>query len=93
MQFLKATEVRIGSMRQEIGNAADADEKDAELLKPTLKKNVFVAFSKAIARAEDLAPSVAEHLAYMNLLESAEKLFVSGPFVQEGFGRRSWSRE
>jgi uncharacterized protein YciI len=49
-----------------------------------LKKKLFVAFSKAIAPPEDLAPFVTEHLAYMNHLESAGKLFASGPFLQEG---------
>lgn len=63
---------------------ANADEKVAELLKPMLKKRLFVALSKAVAPPEDLLPFVAEHLAYMNRLESAGKLFASGPFVQEG---------
>jgi uncharacterized protein len=63
---------------------ANADEKVAEQLKPMLKKRPFVALSKGIAPPEDLLPFVAEHLAYMNRLESAGKLFVSGPFVQEG---------
>ena len=63
---------------------ANADEKVAELLKPMLKKRLFVALSKAIAPPEDLLPFVAEHLTYMNRLESAGKLFASGPFVQEG---------
>ena len=60
------------------------DEKVADLLKPMLKKRLFVALTKAIARPEDLVPFVAEHLAYMSRLESAGKLFASGPFVQEG---------
>jgi uncharacterized protein len=63
---------------------ANADEKVAEHLKPMLKKRLSVALSKAIAPPEDLLPFVAEHLAYMNHLESAGKLFASGPFVQEG---------
>jgi uncharacterized protein len=63
---------------------ANADEKVAELLRPMLKKRLFVALSKAVAPPEDLLPFVAEHLAYMNHLESAGKLFASGPFVQEG---------
>jgi uncharacterized protein len=52
--------------------------------KPMLKKRLFVALTKAVARPADLLPFVAEHLAYMNHLESAGKLFSSGPFVQEG---------
>jgi hypothetical protein len=63
---------------------ANADEKIAELLKPMLKKRLFVAISKAIAPPEDLLPFVAEHLAYMNHLESSGRLLASGPFVQEG---------
>ena len=63
---------------------ANADEKVAELLKPMLKKRLFVALSRATAPPEDLLAFVAEHLAYMNHLESAGKLFASGLFVQEG---------
>jgi uncharacterized protein len=63
---------------------ANADEKIAELLKPMLKKRLFVALSRAIARPEDMLPFVAEHLAYMNSLENEGKLFASGPFIQEG---------
>ena len=63
---------------------ANADEEVTELLNPVLKKRLFVALSMAVAPPEDLLPFVAEHLAYMNHLESAGKLFASGPFVQEG---------
>jgi uncharacterized membrane protein YphA (DoxX/SURF4 family) len=49
-----------------------------------LKKRLFVALNKAIARPEDMLPFVAEHLAYMNQLENEGKLFASGPFIQEG---------
>jgi uncharacterized protein len=63
---------------------ANANEKIAELLKPMLKKRLFVALNKAIARPEDMLPFVAEHLAYMNQLENEGKLFASGPFIQEG---------
>ena len=62
----------------------NADERVAELCKPMLKKRLFVALIKAIARPEELLPFVAEHLAYMDQLESARKLFASGPFVQDG---------
>jgi uncharacterized protein len=64
--------------------STNADEKVAELLKPMLKKRLFVALTKAIAPPEDLLPFLAEHLAYMIHLEGAGKLFASGPFVQEG---------
>ena len=53
-------------------------------LKPMLKKRLFVALSKAVARPEQMLPFVAEHLEYMNQLENAGKLFASGPFIQEG---------
>lgn len=59
------------------------DKNIAELLKPMLKKRLFVALSKAIAQPEEILPFVAEHLAYMNSLENEGKLFASGPFVQE----------
>jgi len=62
----------------------NADEKIAELLKPMLKKRLFVALSKAIARPEDMLPFVADHLAYMDRLEDEGKLFASGPFIQQG---------
>jgi uncharacterized protein len=64
--------------------AAKADEQIAELLRPMLKKRLFVALSKAIAQPEEMQPFVAEHLAYMNHLENQGKLFASGPFIQEG---------
>jgi uncharacterized protein YciI len=68
---------------------ANAKEKIAELLKPMLKKKLFVAFNKAIARPEDMLPFVAEHLTYMNYLENEGKLFASGPFISKGRpGRR-----
>ena len=42
------------------------DAEVAELLKPMLKKRLFVALSKAVARPEQMLPFVAEHLEYMN---------------------------
>jgi hypothetical protein len=38
------------------------DEQIADLLKPMLKKRLFVALSKAVAPAEQMLPHVAEHL-------------------------------
>ena len=53
--------------------------------KPMLKKRLFVALSKAVVPAEQMLPHVAEHLRYMNRLETEGFLFfASGPFVQEG---------
>ncbi len=63
---------------------ANKDEKIAELLKPMLKKRLFVALCKATARPEESLPLVADHLAYMVQLENEGKLFASGPFIQEG---------
>jgi uncharacterized protein YciI len=60
------------------------DDKIAELLKPMLKKRLYVALSKAVAKPEQMSPFVAEHLHYMNQLENEGKLFASGPFIQEG---------
>jgi uncharacterized protein len=62
----------------------EKDDKIAELLKPILKKRLFVVLSKAVARPEQMLPFVAEHLEYMNQLENQGKLFASGPFIQEG---------
>jgi uncharacterized protein len=56
----------------------------ADLLKPRLKKRLFVALSKAVAPAEQMLPHVTEHLRYMNQLEAEGFLFASGPFVQDG---------
>jgi uncharacterized protein YciI len=64
--------------------AIPADSKIADLLKPMLKKRLFVAVSKAVASSEQMLPHVAEHLEYMNRMESEGKLFASGPFLQEG---------
>jgi uncharacterized protein len=61
----------------------NTNEKITELLKPMLKKRLFVAFNKAIARPEDMLPFVAEDFAYMTRLENEGKLLASGPFIQE----------
>ncbi len=63
---------------------ANADEEVAELLKPMLKKRLFVALNIAIARPDDMLHFVADHLAYMKHLENEGKLFASGPFIQKG---------
>jgi uncharacterized protein len=62
----------------------EQDDKITQLLKPMLKKRLFVALSKAVARPEEMLPFVAEHLEYMNQLENEGKLFASGPFIQDG---------
>lgn len=60
------------------------EDKVARLLKPMLKKRLFVALNKAAASQEQMLPFIADHLEYMNRLESEGKLFASGPFIQEG---------
>ena len=55
-----------------------------ELLAPMLKKTFFVAISRVAAPANAIEPFVAEHLAYMNALETAGRLWASGPFIEEG---------
>jgi uncharacterized protein YciI len=65
-------------------NEMSTDGQIADLLKPMLRKRLFVALSKAVAPAEQMLPHVAEHLGYMNRLEAEGFLFASGPFVQEG---------
>jgi uncharacterized protein len=60
------------------------DPKVAELLKPMLKKRLFVALNQALVPSNEMTPYVAEHLEYMNELEKTGKLFASGPFIQEG---------
>jgi uncharacterized protein len=64
--------------------SANIDPKVAELLKPMLKRRLFVALNKALVPSEVMTPYVAEHLEYMSELERSGKLFASGPFVQEG---------
>jgi uncharacterized protein len=60
------------------------DPKVTELLKPMLRRKLFVALNRALVPSEEMAPYVAEHLEYMNALEESGRLFASGPFVQEG---------
>jgi uncharacterized protein len=55
----------------------------AELLVPMLKKTLFVAISR-VAAANAIEPLVADHLACMNALEVAGRLWASGPFIEEG---------
>jgi hypothetical protein len=46
----------------------------AESLAPMLKKILFVAISRVAASADEIEPFVADHLAYMNALESDGRL-------------------
>ena len=49
-------------------NAREHRQKIAELLKPMLKKRLFVALCKATARPEEIQPFVADHLVYISSL-------------------------
>jgi uncharacterized protein YciI len=62
----------------------ETEDKVAQLLKPMLKKRLFVALSKAVSSQEEMLPWLADHLEYMNRLESEGSLFASGPFIREG---------
>ena len=57
--------------------SANLDPKVAELLKPMLKRRLFVALNNALVSSEEMAPYVAEHLEYMNELENSGRLFAS----------------
>jgi uncharacterized protein len=62
----------------------DTRKAAAELLAPMLKKTLFVAINRVAAPASAIEPFVAEHLAYMNALEAAGRVWASGPFIEEG---------
>jgi uncharacterized protein len=49
-----------------------------------LRKTLFVALNRMVAPASEIAPFVADHLAYMNKLEAEGHLWASGPFIEEG---------
>ena len=63
----------------------DSQERIDAFLAPMLKQRLYVAFSTAVASAEEMFPHVADHLEYMNGLEAKGLLFGSGPFIQPGF--------
>jgi uncharacterized protein YciI len=62
----------------------EVDEKVQQLLKPMLKKHLFVVISRVVGTQEEMRPHVQKHLEYMNKLEAEGRLFASGPFPQEG---------
>ena len=56
----------------------------AELLAPMLKKEaLFVAINQVAARASEIEPFVAGHLAYMNVLEPNGRLWASEPSARK----------
>jgi uncharacterized protein YciI len=72
----------IKSRRDEVPD--DTDSAVVELLSPMLRKTLFVAFNRVVVPASEIAPFVADHLAYMNRLEADGRLWASGPFIEEG---------
>jgi uncharacterized protein YciI len=53
-------------------------------LDPLLCCSAPVALNRVVAPASEIAPCVADHLAYMNKLEAEGHLWASGPFIEEG---------
>jgi uncharacterized protein YciI len=53
-----------------------------ELIKPNLKKRLFVALNYPIKPEPEIIPYVPEHLRYM--AEHEDKVFLSGPFIKPG---------
>ena len=55
------------------------------MIATTHDQPMFVAFSRPLVPAEQLAPLIDEHLTFMNALEAAGTLFASGPFSDVPF--------
>jgi uncharacterized protein YciI len=53
-----------------------------ELIKPNLKKRLFVALNYPTKPEPDIIPHVPEHLKYM--AEHEDMVFLSGPFIKSG---------
>ncbi|MGE8158952.1 YciI family protein [Paraburkholderia sp. NPDC080076] len=53
-----------------------------QLIKPNLRKRLYVAFSYPVAPVEEIVPHIPEHLRYM--MEFEDHVFLSGPFITEG---------
>jgi hypothetical protein len=72
------------------------DDKDnavaAWLLERMLRKTLFVALNRVVAPASEIAPFVADLLAYMNKLEAEGHLWASGPFIPR-WRRRSFRHQ
>ncbi len=65
------------------------DVQIADLLKPMLKKRLFVALSKAVTPAEQMLPHVTEHLRYKGLDYNWEPNYQWGSFGSGSI--RAWS--
>lgn len=53
-----------------------------ELMKPNLKRRLFVALNYPVKPEAEIVPYVPEHLKYMAAHE--DKVFLSGPFIKPG---------
>ena len=61
---------------------SDAAAAILELIKPNLKKRLFVALNYPVKPEAEIVPYVPEHLKYMSAHE--DKVFLSGPFIKTG---------
>jgi uncharacterized protein YciI len=61
---------------------SDAAAAILELIKPNLKKRLFVALNYPVKPEAGIVPHVPEHLRYMAAHE--DKVFLSGPFIKPG---------
>lgn len=53
-----------------------------QLIKPNLRKRLYVVFSYPVAPIDEIVPHIPEHLRYM--MEFEDQVFMSGPFINEG---------
>jgi uncharacterized protein YciI len=61
---------------------SDLMDEIQQLIKPSLRKRLYVAFSYPVAPVEEIVPHIPEHLRYM--MEFEDQVFLSGPFITEG---------
>jgi uncharacterized protein YciI len=61
---------------------SDLMDEIQQLIKPNLRKRLYVAFSYPVAPVEEIVPHIPEHLRYM--MEFEDRVFLSGPFITEG---------
>jgi uncharacterized protein YciI len=61
---------------------SDLMDEIQQLIKPNLRKRLYVAFSYPVAPIEEIVPHIPEHLRYM--MEFEDRVFLSGPFITEG---------
>lgn len=61
---------------------SDLMDEIQQLIKPNLRKRLYVAFSYPVVPVEEIVPHIPEHLRYM--MEFEDQVFLSGPFIAEG---------